>query len=218
MDKPTNAPACFAAASIFSHDSEVCRGCCAFDACSVASLETLQAIRGIVNVSDLLKRHERAKNAARKAIKEADKKAETELPPGNSMPPVIGSAARKTQVAQIKFDTSADDERIIATLPLKSQKIAVSLCKTGLLNRIKKGLQEGRNALAETGPGWLRVAIDRLIAGGFARAELREAMRVELDWEDSSAAPHVSMAVALFVAFGIAQDNEGRLVLIPATA
>lgn len=218
MEKPTNAPGCFAAASVFSHDSEICRRCCAYDACAAASLETLQAIRGVIDVSDLLKRHEKAKRAARQAIRAADEKASAELPPGNAQPPLPGAAERKTEVVKVQFETSADEERVIATLPVKARPIALSFCKSGMLNRIKKELREGRNALAETGPGWLRVAIDRLLAGGFVRSELREAMRQELGWEDSSAGPHTSMTVAMFLAFGIIQETEGRLVLVPATA
>lgn len=218
MDKPTNAPGCFAAASVFSHDSDVCRQCCAYDACAVAALETLQAIRGVINVSDLLKRHEKAKRVARQVIQAADEKAAAELPPGKTQPPLPGVIERKTEVVKIKFETSADEESVIATLPVKARPIALTFCKTGMLTRIKKDLRDGRNALAETGPGWLRVAIDRLLAGGFVRSELREAMKNELGWEDSSAGPHTSMAVAMLVAFGIIQETEGRLVLVPATA
>lgn len=217
MNKPTNAPGCFAAASVFSHDSEVCRKCCAFDACAAASMETLQRIRGLIDVSDLLKRHEKAKKAARKIIQENDEKAAAALPPGNNQPPLVG-AERKTEVVKITFDTSADEERIIATLPVKVRPIALSFCKSGMLNRVKKELCNGRNALAETGPGWLRVAIDRLLAGGIVRSELREAMREELGWEDATCGPHTSMAIAFFLAFGVAQETEGRFVLVPATA
>ena len=203
---------------MFSHDSEICRHCCAYDACAAASLETLQKIRSVIDVSDLLKRHEKAKKAARQAIQAADEKAAAVLPPGNNQPPSPGATERKTEVVKVQFDTSADEERVIATLPVKARPIALSFCKTGMLTRIKKDLREGRNALAETGPGWLRVAIDRLLAGGFVRSELREAMRQELGWEDSSAGPHTSMTVAMFLAFGIIQETEGRLVLVPATA
>ena len=112
---------------------------------------------------------------------------------------------------------SVDEERVIATLPVKARPVAFSFCKSGMLTRIKKDLHEGRNALVKTGPGWLRVAIDRLLAGGFVRSELREAMRQELNWEDSSAGPHTSMTIAMFLAFGIVQEVEGRFVLVPAT-
>lgn len=217
MEKPTNAPGCFAAASVFTHDSDVCRQCCAFDACAAAALDTLEKIRGVIDVSDLLKRHDKVKQAARKIIKSNDEKAAAALPPGNNKPPLV-PAERKTEVVKITFDTSADEENVIATLPVKARPIALSICKTGMLSRIKKDLREGRNALVESGPGWLRVAIDRLLAGGFVRSELREAMRQELGWEDSSAAPHTSMAVALFAAFGIIQETEGRFVLVPVTA
>lgn len=183
----------------------------------MASLDTLQKIRSVIDVSDLLKRHEKAKRVARKVIQANDEAAAAALPPGNNKPPLT-AAERKTEVAKVTFETSADEESVIATLAVKVRPVAVSICKTGMLARIKKELREGRNALTESGPGWLRVTIDRLLAGGFVRSELRAAMRQELGWEESSAGPHASMAVALFVAFGVMQEIEGRFVLVPATA
>lgn len=213
MEKPATAPGCFAAASVFSHDSEVCRGCVAFRECASASFETLAQIRNVIDVSDLLKRHDKAKKASRKVISEIDEANAAALPPGNKMLLLTGTVERKTEVVKVTFDVSEDDESVIATLPVKARPVAVMFCKTGMLGRVKKCLQEGRNALVETGPGWLRVAIDLLLSGGFVRSELREAMRRELSWEDSSAGPHTSMAVALLVGFGIANEMEGRLVL-----
>lgn len=216
--KPINAPACFAAASVFTHDSEVCRQCGAFDTCAVASLDTLNQIRHIVNVSDLLKRHEKAKKVSRVALKDADDKAAAALPPGNGQPPLPGAVQRKTEVVAIKFDVTASDERIIAVLPVKVQSITISLIKKGLFSQLKKSVKEKRNALAETAPPWLRVTVDRLVAGGFSRSELRKALRNELEWTDGTAGPHTSMAVIMLKAFGLAQENNGRLVLAPATA
>lgn len=216
--KPTNALACFAAASVFSHDSEVCRKCCAFDACATASLDTLEQIRNIVNVADLLKRHEKAKKVARAALQAKDEAAAAAQPPGNVQPSLMGAVERKTEVVKIQFDVSTDNERIIATLPSKLQKITVPLCKKGYLDAAKKSVQEGRCTLAETAPGWFRVALTKLVSGGFSRAELRAAMMNELNWKEGSAAPHTSMAVFLFKAFGIAKEIEERLIPSPATA
>ncbi|MCL2874687.1 MAG: hypothetical protein FWF12_00030 [Betaproteobacteria bacterium] len=212
MEKPINAPGCFAAASVFSRDSDVCNICCAMSECAQASLETLQAIRGIINVSDLLARHEQAKKIARKAMQERDAEAAAALPPGNIQPPLMRAVERQTKVAVMKIEASADDERIIATLPVKLQKIAITLCSKGVLQGMKKGLIEGRNVLAESKPSWLSVALTHLVAGGFARRELREAMNKALGWETSSSAPHVSMAIAIFTAFGLAKEVEGRIV------
>lgn len=216
--KPTNAPACFAAASVFTHDSEVCRQCCAFDACAAASLDTLNQIRHIVNVSDLLKYHEKAKKVSRVALKAADEKVAASLPPGNGQPPLPGAVERKTEVVAVKFDVTPDDEAVVATLSAKVQPIVVRMLKRGALSQIKKSIKEKHNTLPETEPGWLSIAVDHMIAGGFSRAELRKAMIDKLGWLDSSAQPHASMAALLLKAFGIAQEVEGRIVPAPAYA
>lgn len=216
-DEIVNAPACYAAASVFSHDSEICQKCVVFHQCANASLETLEAIKGIVNVQDLLKRHAAARKVSQVAMKKADADALAEMPPGNIEQPLVKSAERKTRVVQVKFELSADEERVIAILPVKPRKVALSLCKTGMLERIKNGIAEGRNALTETGPEWLRVALTLLLAGGFSKSELRESLQRELNWTEGTASSHVSMACALLYAFGIMTATEGRFVLTPVS-
>lgn len=212
---PVNAPGCFSAASVFAQDSEVCRRCGVFDACSDASMKTLKAIRDIVNIEDLMKRHVRAKLEAQTALKEADQKAAAELPPGNLEQPLSQPVQRKTQVVQIKFEASADEQSIIALLPVKPQVIALSLCKTGMLTRIRSELAAGRNALALSGPGFIRVALTLLLAGGFVKSELNAALQSELKWAEGTASSHVSIVCALLKAFSVAEEIEGRFILTP---
>lgn len=208
--KPSTAPACFAAASVFSHDSDVCRGCAQFDLCADASLRTLEAIKGIINVNDLIRRHEKARRATVKAV-------EPQLEAAVPQKPLPTQVERKAQVVKVQFEVDESEGDVIATLPVKPQEIAIRLCKEGKLHEIRRGVAENRNALAETGPAFLRVAVDRLLAGGFTRSELREALKSELGWGDSTASSHVSMTLPLFKAFKIAQEIEGRIVLVPAT-
>lgn len=59
-----NFPGCFSAASVFLHDSEVCRECMAFSPCADASFKVLEAIKGRVDVTELLKKHEAAHKAS----------------------------------------------------------------------------------------------------------------------------------------------------------
>ena len=205
---PAGAPACFAAASVFSHDSNVCRGCPHFDDCAAASLRTLEAIKGAINVEDLIRRHQKAKRATAKAVEPTIEPAQKSL---------LAKVERKTQVVKVQFDVDKKEGDVIATLPVKPQEVAIRLCKEGKLREIREGLDENRNALAETGPRFLRVAVDQLLAGGFTRSELREALKAELGWGDTTASSHVSMVLPLFKAFKIAQEVEGRIVLIPAT-
>lgn len=217
--KPNNAPACFAAASIFTHDSDVCRQCSAFDACAAASLDTLNQIRHIVNVADLLKRHDKAKKVSREAIKAADDKAAAELPPGNGQPPLPQAVTRKTDVATIKFELTAQEEAVVAKLTSKKvQELVVRMLKRGAMVQVKQSIKEKRNTVAQSEPEWLRIAVDHMIAGGFTRTELRESLASKLDWNDGTTGPHASMAALMFKGFGIAQEVEGRVVPSPAYA
>jgi hypothetical protein len=180
-------------------------------------LETLRKIRHIVNVTDLLKQHEKAKLATRAALREADAKAAAELPPSNDQPPLPVAVSRKTEVVDVRFEMTPEDEAVVAVLPVKAQSYALKLLASGELSQIRQGLAAGINALKNK-PGYLQVTVDCLISGGFTRAELREAMRERLGWADTSAGPHVSLAIALFKAFGLVQENDGRLVVVPVVA
>lgn len=202
------APACFAAASVFAHDSEVCRRCQAFGSCADASLQTLEKIKGIINVQDLLKRHEKARKASQTA------KPTQATPTCSPLPQK--QVERKTQVAQVKFDISVNDDEVIATLPTKPKALAISLCKAGLIDKARKELASGINPFAERGPGFLRVAFSLLIKQGFTRKALREALQDQLGWTESTAMSHASIAVALLAAFNITQEIDGLVVLNPA--
>ena len=123
-----------------------------------------------------------------------------------------------TPFVQVGMEIMPDEESVIATLPVKSQKIAVSLCKNGLITRIKKDLSEGRNTFAKTGPQFIRESLNMLITGGFTRSELKGRFQKELSWEDTTAASHVSQIVAILLGFRIAQEIDGRVVANPAIA
>jgi hypothetical protein len=59
-----NSLGCFGAASVFDHKSAVCSKCQDFNCCADECLRTLDSIKDLVNVSDLLKRHHAARKAA----------------------------------------------------------------------------------------------------------------------------------------------------------
>jgi hypothetical protein len=206
--RPANAPACFAAASMFAHDSAVCKLCPAFDACSVASLETLQAIRHIINVEDLLKRHQKARIVAQEAIKKADNKIAAGLPPGNVTQPMpTKPVERMTQVMNVNFELSKDDADVIAKLSNgKNVAIALQICKAGVIHDLREALPEGRNPFAVKGSAYFRVTVDALLNGGFTRGSLRERLTKELAIANSTAGPQVAMMCGLLKDFGFAQE------------
>lgn len=208
-----NKPGCFAAASVFAHDSEICKKCQVFEDCSAESFKTLEAIKSLVNVSDLMKRHDAAKRAARHCV---TGNAETPAEASNAAAPQIDRpVTRVTKVERVSYAVPVEHELVIAKLPVKPQKQARSLCAEGLIDKIKEGLQEGRNALSESKPRFLSVAVDRLLAGGFSKRDLRESFERELGWGESTASSHVSITLPIFVGFGIAQEISGQFVVAP---
>lgn len=221
-------PGCFAAASVFAHDSSVCQGCQVFQACSAESLKTLEAIKSLVNVSDLLKRHDVARKLAGLAKTTPQGWTRTEegglLPPPGYVvqaevtqpPPVIDQPVeRKTQVDKVMYAITHEQEAILATMPVKPQEQARRLCSANLIDKVKAELQEGRNALSESKPRFIAVAVDRLIAGGFSRSDLKAFYVQEFGWGESTASSHVSIVCPILTAFSIAQEINGRLVLSP---
>lgn len=216
MSKPIGAPACFAAASVFSQDSTICQGCSAFADCSAASLETLMAIKSIINVDDLLKRHAVARKAAMIAKQAIDEAAAAEMPPGNLERPVeVRPVERKTQVVPIKFDVSPDENVVLARMPVKPREIALRMLKANDVEGIRLALTEKRNYYAERGPSFLRVAMTMLLNGGFSKLTLRKTFEAELSWTEGTAASHVGIAVAILVGFKFAQEKSSQFTLMP---
>lgn len=63
IGRPLGSPSCYGAVSVFCHDSNICRACRCFDECDDECLVTLEKIKGMVDVSDLFKRHEAGRKA-----------------------------------------------------------------------------------------------------------------------------------------------------------
>ncbi|MGS9896518.1 hypothetical protein [Acinetobacter baumannii] len=211
-----NAPACFGAVSCFSSDSAVCKECPAFEQCIPAVSETLNRIKGVINVEDYLKKHEKAKREVKERIEARMKQEKIEqAAERREMPMPKMKVARKTKVEKVEFKLSDDQNALIAELPVKAQSFAVQLCKTGLVDRIKKDLTAGVNPLEKTGPKWLAILVELLIKGGVTRAELKSEYMKRLEWSDGTAGSHTSLAFKIFPAFKIAIESESKLVANP---
>lgn len=208
---------CFASATIFSRDSEVCRNCEWFNPCSEESIKTLQALKTMIDVSDLAKRHDAARKRERIAAER-----EGEVSVGFVKRPVSKERfsqplERKTKVEKVTFELDEDEIRIIESLPSKAKPFAERLCSSDMISQIKLELSNGRNALDNKKPEFLRVAIDALLDNGFSKSELRQRFVDEFEWREASAQSHVSFTVPILVGFGIAQEVDGRFKAVPAT-
>lgn len=215
----TTVPACFAAATVFSNDSDTCKGCRAFMECAQASIETLRAIRHLIDVDDLMIRHKKARNVSQAAIKKADAEAAAAMPPGNveqKMP--IEPVVRATKVERVKFEICASDEAVIATMPGKAQKYGVSLIESGAAKRCRQAVGQGDAALLPSDPQWFSIALTALIGGGFERASLRASFVTAFGWSEATAAAYVSLSLALIPLVATAKEEGGRIVLSPVVA
>lgn len=215
------APGCFGAASVFSVDSKACQACVAFDKCGIASVATLEAIRGMIDVSDILARHAASRKKAQNRIDESKRLAllvSTPIP--KKQPVAQAQTVRNTKLEKVVFELSVSEKRNIAKIGAneKIKSMALILCKNNKFTQLAADLRKGVNTFAVTGPSFLRVACTMLISGGFTRAVLVDALMKELEWSESTASSHASIAASLLYAFGIikvSETNTGQFITNP---
>lgn len=212
--------ACFGAATVFSADSEVCRQCQDYSACSEQSIETLREIRQIINVEDILARHMLARKKSQDAIKKRDNETASKAPPGNSMtqPLPAEPVERHTEMVRVKFEQSEADKAFIAKLAVKARPYAVKIIEEGAAEQCIEAVKTRNPDALPVKPEWFVIAVQRLLQGGFTRAQLRLAYIETFGWKEETAAPYVSLTIALLPLVAAVQDQAGRIVLAPATA
>ena len=218
------APACFGAASVYASDSDVCKKCFVGHLCGDESMKTLMAIRGIINVEDLLKRHEKARRLshestpAKPALHQPKGLEALPEPTGNVTRSVITKPVeRKTTVEKVAFDVSdANGEALVKIKNAKAKEIAYRMVKGGDIENLKAALLTKVNIYADRGPSFMRIAVDMLLGGGFTKSSLRKRLEKDLEWTEGTAAPHVAQAVTIFAAFKMTQEKLGVITLVPA--
>jgi len=214
------APGCFGAASVFSMDSTYCQGCVAFKECGEAALKVLETIKEAVNVSDVLKRHQAARQKAlhSKQINISQPVDPSPIPitqPKRSAKPV----ERKTSLQKVVFVITPAAQLMIDRIGEKNAKAkeqAIILFKQNKVKEMLQAIKKNENAFAESGPQYLRIVCDMILNGGFTKASYKSRLMSELGWTDSSAGPHVSMGVILMTEFRVVVENAGQFTLNPA--
>lgn len=212
------APGCFASASVYGVDSVVCQACPAYADCGDASVKTLQEIRQLVDVTDLLARHKAARAAARLKNPPQKKPVEPSTVPV-SQPTTGEPIERTTAMAKVIYEITPEDQAAIDYIGSKNTKAreqAIVLCKNGKVNDMRAMLPVQRNPFTESGPKYLRVACDMLMRGGFTRASFKTQLMTELGWGEGTAASHFALASALLYSFKIAvPDSTGAFTINP---
>lgn len=208
------APGCFGAASVYALDGEVCKKCVAYEACGTQAQETLEAIRGKINVNDIIARHQKARIESRQAQSAPPESAA--VASAAQPAPITAPVVRKTSVQKVHFEVSADQRDAIAKIGnCKTRELAVVLCKMNKVNSIRSSVVQGVNPFAESGPSFMRVACAALIDGGFTKASLKQRLVDELVWTDGTAGAHVAMACGFLEAFGVVVGKAGFFTVKP---
>jgi len=213
---PENAPACFAAPSIFSRDSHVCQGCPTFTQCADASVAALQELRKMIDVSDLMVRHSRAREVA--LGPSINKAAET---PSNlkflpSLKPPSSPITRKVREEKSAFAIDADIQTVIDGLNKNPATLVKRLAKAGVIGLVREELAAGRNPLQYDKWTWVSIACEKLTQGGFTKQSLVMAYMTKLGWKESTAQSHFVIITPAFKALGIIEETEGKCVVNPA--
>jgi hypothetical protein len=210
-----NAPGCFGAASVFSHDSKTCKACPQFNQCADLSLERLQSISGTVNVTDLMRKHQRAQQRA--SIDRAAQQEEEEVKNGRVIQRAkpIGQIQRKSTVEKVAFEIDPETQTAIANIGnKKANAFALTLCKNMTVDQIRADFRAGLNPFKS--PNWLHTVGNMLCGDPFTKAQLKVQFMTEFNWSDGTAGSHVSIAVALVTGIGIAMEHQGSFMLSPA--
>jgi hypothetical protein len=222
LDVSRKAPGCFGAASVFSSDAALCQACMAFKHCQVESLRTLKAIREQVDVEALLRRHAQAIIKARQEAADADAEKPTMA--------FAASAAGMAALERVKPEPKSKPKpapkaqevaitgaccRELDTLNVKPRDLAEKLLRRGLIDAMRKDLAQGRNPMLNEKPVFVSVICAGLLRGALTRSEIRDLFKSELGWSTSSASSHVNIVVPVLLAFGLVEEKNGRVILVP---
>ena len=124
--------------------------------------------------------------------------------------------ARTTKAERVKFSLSQDDKDLINSMPKKQAIKLKRLLETNMDKRAHVELAKGRNPFPRKGAGFLFVATELLLRGGFTRSTLRAGYMQILAWGEGTAFSHVSAAIALLVAMKVAEERGGYFALHPS--
>jgi len=221
IDTPREAPGCYASPSVYSQDSDICRSCPTFDGCAQACIKTLNELRDQINVEYLLARHKNARAATIESAAPSEKPAANFMKFMPSVKKPDAQVERKVRAEPAVHEVSEADQAIIGTLNKKSQELAVTWCKRGLIAKIREDMLEGRNPFAsEARLSHCGVVCDELLKGAVTKQSLMKAFMSRLGaktpWDKSTASAHVGIALPVLVAFGIAQETSEGFVATPA--
>lgn len=112
----------------------------------------------------------------------------------------------KTRTPRLSVPPAA----VAPELPVKARHVLSSILSAGI--DLKKAAAERINPFTEY-KTFMGVVLELLWAGGFTRAELREAFEKRLGYTESGASSHVSLTLPILFHLNVAAEKDGRIVL-----
>ena len=205
---PNAKPLCFGSPSVFSLESDTCKACSCFAVCHDAAYLKLKVMSKSINVDDMLARFEQSTSRAELTpFKTVD--AQTTPVVEDSLKLSVALPERTTKLARVKVDLTPADQALIGGMPKKVQVKLRRLMQLNIDKLARAGIGTRTNPFPFVGNGYLHVAYDMLIHGGFTRATLRQCLQQKLGWTEGTAFPHVTAVTWLFPAMQISVEERG---------
>jgi len=177
-------PSCFGLPSVFVATLPACVACASRVRCIPTCHAMLVSLSDKIDVTAPLAQLERtAKVVTAQSIPATD--VETTI------------AAPMPAAVRVNLAIGAPEQTALAALPVRAAKVLKPLLARGGDVRARLALAKGQNPFDADAPRWLQFAGERLIAGRFTKAGLREAFVKEYGWSEATAFSRVSLVVAL---------------------
>lgn len=218
MERPVGAPGCYAAPTVFSHDSEICQSCPAFDKCSQDCLKTLEVLRDKIDVTDILARHRATKKLMATTTTENEDKPASKFLPSIKVPESKVERKVREKKAKTTVELTPEMEKFIETsiTQINAKNTARKWVQEGLIEHIRHELQAGRNPFPEQKRNHEVVCFEELLKGPVSRDQLAAEFRKlgkNGPWLESSVKSHINIVMPVLVAFGIAEVVGGNWVI-----
>jgi hypothetical protein len=196
---------CFGLPSVFNAGTQTCMACASRSECVSACYSMLVSLSDKIDVTAPLAQLERT----------------AKVVTAQSIPaPVVATtiAAPAPAAVQVNLEHGARENELLATLPVRVQKVMRPLLKRGGDARARLALAKGLNPFDGRGPQWLRLAGEKLLAGGFTKGDLRRAYINEYGWSEATAFSRVSIVVSLIPALRLGRVSGDTVLRGPSFA
>lgn len=198
-------PSCFGLPSIYHQESPRCRDCSHREGCESTAYAKLVALSRSVDVTDALARFQHRAGPVR-PVEAHETVSLSAVPPERS--------ARRER---LKVSLNDIDQALIDALPVKVATKVRRMMQRNMDQMARHLLAQGKNPFPLKGAGFLHVACELLLSGGFTRSRLRQTYVERFGWTNGTAAAHVSNVTAMFPALRIAiEGSDGAFVMHPS--